>query len=227
MTEDTQIKTWQIDWRSISCQVHLNGLVTLSERSIEVFTLNKVIRRTAWLLMCLLLPITFSGCWSYISKEAQHKFQDLEEPFSVSVYPVNVVKGTTVEHDEDLARKVVTFLRQEKLAEPVLGTAVVEIPVRWRHNQAKMAEQSANAFAAKVKKAAIQTDYALLVEILCNKNETSVGGVHFYLCDRGGLLASGGLTNSHWEEFKEVQPKDRQGGYEVLIRMLRREWKRS
>lgn len=51
-------------------------------------------------------------------------------------------------------------------------------------------------------------------------------GIHFYLSDRRGLLASGGLTNSKWPEFQEVMPKDRQGGYEVLIRMLREEWKR-
>ena len=175
----------------------------------------------------LILSISLTGCRSYISREAQNRFQALEGPFSVTVYPVNVVKGTTVEHDEDLALRLMAFLREENLANPVLGTAAVEIPVMWRHNQAKMAEQSAIAFATEVKATGVQTEYALLVEILCNPTETKVGGVHFYLSDRTGNLADGGLTNSHWEEFKEVQPHDRQGGYEVLIRRLRKQWERN
>jgi hypothetical protein len=187
-------------------------------------TLRKAMRRSTWL--CLLLSISLTGCWSYISREAQHEFQALEGPFSVTVYPVNVVKGTTVEHDEDLALRLMAFLREENLANPVLGTAAVEIPVTWRRNQAKMAQQSAIAFATEVKTTGVQTEYALLVEILCNSTETKVRGVHFYLSDRTGNLASGGLTNSHWEEFQEVQPHDRQGGNEVAIRMLRRIWKR-
>jgi len=173
----------------------------------------------------LLMSMSLSGCWSYISQEAERKFKGREGRFSVTVYPVNVVKGGMVEYDLDLAHKVVTLLSQENLADPVLGTTAIEIPVKWGHNQALMAQQSANAFASKVKETQIQTDYALLAEILCDPSETHVVGVHFYLSDRSGNLANGGLTNSHWEEFQEVQPKERQGGYEVLIRMLRKQWK--
>jgi hypothetical protein len=187
--------------------------------------LRNDIRRAAWL--CLLLPIVLSGCfWSYISEDAAREFQSREGAFSVTVYPVNVVKGTTVDHDGDLARKLVAFLRQEKLAEPVFGDTAIEIPFKWEHNQAKMAERSANAFASKMTVAGLQTEYALLVEILCDGTETRVVGVHFYLSDREGRLASGGLTNSAWEEFKEVQPRDRNGGYEVAIRMLEKAWER-
>jgi hypothetical protein len=186
-------------------------------------TLREAIRNSMWLF----LSITLIGCSSYISKEAKHRFQSLEEPLSVTVYPVNVVKGVTVEHDEDLAIDLMTFLRRENLAEPVLAGDVVEIPFQWSRSQPKMARRSALAFASMVKETGIATDYALLVEILCNPNETWVGGVHFYLSDRTGNLANGGLTNSHWPEFQEVQPHDRQGGYEVAIRMLRREWKRN
>jgi len=186
-------------------------------------TLRKYRRCAVWL--SLLLSITLIGCWSYISKDAQHKFKALEGPFSVTVYPVNIIKGPTLEHDEDLARRAMTFLSQENLADPVLGASAIKMPVKWGHDQAKMAQRSAKAFASKVKDAGIQTEYALLIEILSNPGETQVGGVHYYLSDRSGNLADGGLTNSHWEEFKEVQPKDRQGGYEVAIRMIRKAWK--
>ena len=177
--------------------------------------------------MCILLLITLTGCSSYILKEARQTFQALEGPFSVTVYPVNVVKGPTVEHDEDIACQIMDFLRRENLADPELGTVAAEIPVKWRHDQSKMAQQSAIAFASIVKETGIETEYALLVEILCNRSETKVGGVHFYLSDRAGNLADGELRNSHWKEFKEVQPHDRQGGYEVVIRVLRKAWKRN
>lgn len=188
-------------------------------------TLRKGIRFTVW--SGLVLTIALGGCWSYVSKEAQHKFESREKPFSVTVYPVDVVLGDRVEHDEDLGQRLVTFLRDESLADPVSGTAEIEVPVDWQANEARMAQLSANAFAAQVKEAGIKTDYALLAQILCNDDETWVGGVHYYLSDRAGKLADGGLSNSDWPEFKEVKPRDRQGGYEVLIRILRRDWKRK
>ncbi len=189
-----------------------------------MISLRKVMRCSVWLL--LLISIILIGCSSYISKEAKHRFQAIERPFSVTVYPVNVVLGeSTVEHDKDIARKIIMFLRKENLADPVLGRTVVEIPVKWGNDQSGMAKRSAITFASIVKEIGIETEYALLVEILCNQSETKVRGVHFYLSDRTGNLANGGLTNSNWEEFKEVQPLDRQGGYEVVIRMLRNNWK--
>jgi hypothetical protein len=187
----------------------------------------KTIRKAMLYSLWLLLSISLTGCWSYISREAQHRLQALEGPFSLTVYPIKVVKGTTVEHDEDLARKIMMFLRRENLAEPVLASDDMEIPFQWSRSQPKMVQRSALAFASMVKETGMETDYALLVEILCNPTETKVGGVHFYLSDRSGNLADGGFTNSHWLEFQEVQPHDRQGGFEVAIRMLRKAWKRN
>jgi hypothetical protein len=147
--------------------------------------------------------------------------------YTVTVYRVNVIKGATLEHDEDLAIEIMQFLRRENLAYAQLAAADVEIPVQWHRDQSKMAQESAFAFAAMVQATGIDTDYALLVEILCNGDETRVRGVHFYLADQVGNLANGGLTNSHWEEFHEIQPHDRQGGCEVAKLMLRREWQRN
>jgi hypothetical protein len=139
------------------------------------------------------------------------------------VYPVNVINPFRMDHDTGLADKVVSFLNTEGLAKAL----PTDTPVRYTFEpssvQPKMAAAGARALSAQVKKDGIETDYALLIEIL--EKRTGLHGVHFYLADSSGQLADGGLTNSHWEEFKEVQPKDRQGGYEVAIRMLRRKWK--
>jgi hypothetical protein len=111
--------------------------------------------------------------------------------------------------------------------DPVPGTVPADITVKWGANQAGMAQRSAVAFASLVKRDGVQSDFALLGEILCDASEARVLGVQFYLANRAGLLVDGGLTNSGWKEFKVVRPHDRQGGYEVLVRMLARKWKRS
>ena len=175
--------------------------------------------------LLLLLSIFFSGCGSYISKEAQQTFNNHEGPISLTIYPVNIVKCESIENDRDLAMQVKKFMQKENMADAVIAENAAQISFEWGINQAKMCQQSAIAFARVVKEDAIQTEYALLVEILCNANETGVGGVHFYLCDRNGQLANGSLTNSHWEEFKDIKPHDRDGGIEVALRMLSNNWK--
>lgn len=168
-----------------------------------------------------------SGCWSYISKEAKQKFDNREGTFSVTVYPVSVVLGNGRVHDENLAAEVIDFLIRENLAVPVMSNSVIDIPVKWGRNQAKMAQQSAINFSEQIKTEDIKTDYALMVEILCDTSESKVGGVHYFLCDKAGNLADGGLTNSHWPEFKEVEPHDRKGGLAVAKLMLRGGWHNS
>jgi hypothetical protein len=175
---------------------------------------------------CVLLPLVLAGCWSYVSKEAQQRLLSSKPPVSVTVFPVQVVKGPVREHDAALAARLADFLRQEGMAVATVATARVDLHVQWHHNQARMAKESALGFGSRVGETGITTQYALLAEILCNPTETQVIGVHFYLAEQGGALAAGGLTNSHWEEFQAVKPADRNGGYEVLTRMLRKGWTR-
>ena len=176
------------------------------------------------LIVLSFMMLILSGCSSYVSKEAREKFERRDGAFTVTVYPVSVVIGQERVHDEQLAAEVIDFLAKEKLADPVMGTDFIDIPVKWGIDQAKMAQRSALKFSDQMEGEDIQTDYALLVEILCNSSETNVGGVHYYLCDKEGNLADGGLTNSHWDEFKEVEPHDRNGGLAVAKLMLRKDW---
>jgi len=172
----------------------------------------------------LVVALLLSGCYSYISPEASKEFNARVDPFSVSVYPVNVIKPPgTIHPSIRLAEKVVTFLETEELAKPVLVKERVRYDFVFSPNQTKIVANSAKAFAAQVREAGIGTDYALLVEIMILPNGEP-GGVHYYLSDPEGELADGSFTNDHWDEFKAVQPKTPDDGYEVAIRMLRRIW---
>jgi len=178
--------------------------------------------RISFLLMATLL---LSACYPYISPEASKEFHARPEPFSVSVYPVNVIKPPgTIHPSIPLAEKVVTFLETEELAKPLLVKERVQYDFVFSPNQTKIVANSAKAFATQVRRAGIGTDYALLVEIMMSPNGEP-GGVHYYLSDPEGEIADGAFTNDHWDEFKEVQPKTAYDGLEVAIRMLRRIWK--
>lgn len=172
----------------------------------------------------LVVALLLSGCYKYISPEASKEFNARADPFSVSVYPVNVIRPPgTIQPNIRLAEKVVTFLETEELAKPVLVKEPVLYDFVFSPNQTKIVANSAKAFAAQVREAGIGTDYALLVEIMILPNGVP-GGIHYYLSDPKGELADGSFTNDHWDEFKEVQPKTPDDGYEVAIRMLRRIW---
>jgi hypothetical protein len=172
----------------------------------------------------LIVVLLLSGCYSYISPEASKEFNARADPFSVSVYPVNVIRPPgTIQSDTRLAEKVVTFLETEALAKPVLVKEPVLYDFVFSPNQTKIVANSAKAFAAQVGEAGIGTDYALLVEIMMLPDGVP-GGVHYYLSDPEGEIADGSFTNDHWDEFKAVQPKTPDDGYEVVIRMLRRIW---
>lgn len=63
------------------------------------------------------------------------------------------------------------------------------------------------------------------MDILINR-KGSVKGVHLYLTNKNGLLASFGLTNSNWEEFHKVKPVTKEDGCTVAEMMMKRLWGR-
>lgn len=176
------------------------------------------------IVILLVATLLMPGCYTYLSPEANDAFKTRAGPFPVSVYPINVIRPPgTIHPNTRLAEKMVSFLKTEKLAEPVLVNEPVLYDFLFSRNQSKIVANSAKAFAAQVRNAGIGTDYALLVEIMIMPNGEP-GGVHYYLSNPNGEIADGSFTNDHWDEFKVVQPKTVDDGFEVAIRMLRRTW---
>ncbi|PKN78070.1 MAG: hypothetical protein CVU48_09470 [Candidatus Cloacimonetes bacterium HGW-Cloacimonetes-1] len=164
--------------------------------------------------------ISLFGCSGNVNKEAQQAFQARTEPFSVTIYPANIVVSGQIEHDSDLSHDAARFLEAELLAKPVLGNGDFSYDFRWGSNQAAMGTRTANAFAAQVPRDSISTDYAILVETLSIGTEANMGAIHFYIVDRNGNLVFWALTNSHWDEFNAIKPRSRQGGMEVAKLMF-------
>jgi hypothetical protein len=189
-------------------------------------TLHNSFRLLLLIIPVLVTLIILTGCWGYVNKQAAQSFQERKQQFSVIVYPANVIIGDRTFNDSSLSSQVVFFLAEENLAIPVQGDNKFSYPFQWGMNQAKMNERSARAFAEQVKKDNIQTDYALLPEILCNGNETAVMGASYYLVDKQGQIVNSCLSNSDWENFRKINPKDSKGGIELIIELLREQWKK-
>ncbi|HLO65939.1 MAG TPA: hypothetical protein VK188_02900 [Holophaga sp.] len=176
---------------------------------------------------CLALALTtlLPGCWGYVSTEARERFQARRGPCTVTVYPVNVSRrggGTTA--DGRLGRDLAAWMNAQGIAQAVPGRPGVPIRPVWRANEARMAQGSAEAFGAWVREAAIGTEYALLVEILCGADESQVLAVHVYLAEASGRVAAGGLANGHGEAFKRLRPSDRQGALAVAQERILELW---
>ncbi len=176
---------------------------------------------------CFALAL-LSGCWTYVTPMAQSRFDSRRDLVTLTIYPPHVAcQGHPTRADPALGRELVDWMNGRRLARATLVRPGVPIAVEWGANQAAMAQRSAEAFGASVARAALPTDYALLVELLCNHEETAVIAVHYYLAERSGLLAAGGLANSHHEEFKRLQPKDRHAGLAVAEAMIERRWRET
>jgi hypothetical protein len=198
-----------------------------SIREVAMKLITKYLRKAIYIAISLgvLILLLLAGCATVGDQDAQAAFEARKQPISVTVYPVNIVLGEKISHDRDLSRRLVTFLQDEGLADPVLGSVNHSYPFKWGMNQAKMFARSADAFGYQVRNDKIETDYALLVEILCWGSESGIGGVEYYLVDKDGKVASASLCNSDWAEFQEVKPGNRNGGIDLAIKMLRRDWK--
>ncbi|MBC8375069.1 MAG: hypothetical protein H8E26_03420 [FCB group bacterium] len=172
---------------------------------------------------CLTLGImmTILMSCSVIDKGAQKLFLERSGPFEVTVYPVHVVVSETTSADTSLQKELVQYLNDSGLAKAVASGGDVDIPFEWGANQAKMYRRSAEAFAAAVQLDKPATSYALLIETLSMGVENNMGGVHFYLVDTAGKVVAGTLSNSHWEEFKSISPKDRKAGMQVAYTLLK------
>ena len=182
-------------------------------------------KRVRWVVppTAILFVLALTGCARYISKDAKRAFEKRPGTFSVTVFPVNIVRGfSLVDQDGELADRLARFLIDEGYADAIVDPVGADIVVKRSVSQPNVMKNSAVQFSPIVREREIRTEYALLVEIFLNHDQTVVRGVHIYLVDREGRVAMIGLNNSHWEEYKAVMPKDRQGGYQVAIRMLRR-----
>jgi hypothetical protein len=126
----------------------------------------------------------------------------------VSVCPVHILSNQESSFDTLISKKIVEYLNDKKYA--VAGVTQLCPPANneWRANEAGMLTISNQLFIDFVKKQNLPDDtYILYPEFLKSGPDNSVKAVHYCLLNRKGEIVMRGLINSHWDEFKKVNPK--------------------
>lgn len=182
-------------------------------------------RKLAVSTILLVVVVVLSACGGLeMSKVDQEAFENRTAPVSITVFPVRVVAGQNAEYNVELGQSVLDYLIAENIGQGGLSPIAATFPVQWHRNQAKMLRESAQNFSLIVKEMHIETDYVFMVETLGNADKTHIGGVHCYLLTSDGEFVDTRLTNSHWDEYKQVEPKTPQDGIEVMKLMLENAW---
>ena len=172
-------------------------------------------------IFVIVCTVLLWSCAGVMDKESRAVFLDRTKPLSVTVYPVHVVISDKTHSDTDLQKQLVDHLNVLGYAEAIASEDDVEIPFIWGANQAKMFRRSAENFAAQLAGKPLSTSYALLVETLSIQVEDNMGGVHYYIVDNQGHVVDGALSNTHWNAFTSVSPKNRQEGLQVAFNILK------
>ncbi len=164
----------------------------------------------------------WGGDWRK-SKE-QKQFEAALGKTSFTVFPAVVRMGRVTQHDEAAAREIAARLAASGLGETVVRTEPVEFAIRGSFNQAKMYQRSHAEFREYIRTHPVATEYALLPEYLLSTNG-NVGGIHLYVVRRDGADAGGVLLNSHWKEYRAVQPRSVQDATKALLLRIENAWK--
>lgn len=165
-----------------------------------------------------------SGCQTE-NKIARQKF--LAGKAQILVCPVHILENQNSYSDPMLSQRIVDFLNDKGYGVAVLSKLTPPANKEWRHNEAKMLTISINSFAEFVKKCNLPDEtYMLYPEFLKAGPHATIVAVHYCVSNNKGEIAIRGLLNSHWEEFKKVNPVTDNDCVTVLINGLEVQRKR-
>jgi len=134
------------------------------------------------------------------------------------VCPVHILDNQKSLYDTISSKKIVEYINNKKYA--YASTTLLYPPANneWRGNEAKMLTISIDYFIEFVKRNNLPDDtYILYTEFLKAGQNSMVIGVHYCLLNNKGEIAMRGLLNSHWDEFKKVNPKTNNDCVNVFI----------
>ncbi|MCK6446813.1 MAG: hypothetical protein L6Q99_10510 [Planctomycetes bacterium] len=170
----------------------------------------------------LVVLATASCAGPNVDRAAQERFLAELGRTTVTVFPAHVNRAGGEEFDERAAARIAALANERGWFDARTSSSHVSLPTAWYMNEAKMLGDSAAAFADFVREHPVETRYALIADYLLGTH--GVGGVHVVVVDGEGRVVDVSLWNSHWDAFREVQPKDVDGCTEVVLRGLARQW---
>lgn len=136
----------------------------------------------------------------------------------VLVCPVHILDNQKSLYDTISSQKIVDFINVKKYADARITQIVPPANNEWRANEAKMLNVSIDYFTEFIKRNNLPDDtYILYTEFLKAGSNSKVVAVHYCLLNNKGEIAMRGLLNSHWDEFKKVNPQTNDDCVDVFI----------
>lgn len=173
---------------------------------------------------CLFLVFIVCACDQVVSDEARRRFQNRTGSITLTVFPVQVITGSRVTHDQELAGRVSDFINAAYPADSRTAATPIQKPAFYGVAETRRIRLSARYLSQAIQGMDLNTGYAFMAEIVCNPDETRVLGVYWFLADRFGRIAGARMANAHHREFQRINPKNRNEALPVLIEMIREGW---
>jgi hypothetical protein len=138
--------------------------------------------------------------------------------YNLLVTPVHVLDNQQNYYDSLSSQKIVDYINSNHYADAKPTQLVPPPNNEWRANEAKMLTISIDKFKDFIKNSNLPDNtFVLYPEFLKGGQASSVYAVHYCLVNNKGEVAMRGLLNSHWEEFKSVNPKSNDDCVSVFI----------
>lgn len=163
-----------------------------------------------------------SACWMQGMSGDEKAFRAALGNTGITVFPAVVRTPQGVSWDRQSAVDVAAFFSARGLATAVVSEQNVPLSSKTSFNQARMFRASEAAFRAWLKDHPVSTPYALVLEYLVSGNGR-VGGIHCYVLGAGGERAFVLLLNSHYKEFRAIDPKSPADASRVALARLKSE----
>jgi hypothetical protein len=149
-----------------------------------------------------------AGCKGPVDDDAAKTLFERKPALRIAVHPVVVRTPGAFRSDPAEAARAASALAGLGFAEiAAVDAPTPEIKAEYRHNEAAMLGESAEALQKLVRATPPAADAVLYAECLMRPNESEVLALHWVVVDRDGRIAAKGLLNSHWPIFKEVKPR--------------------
>jgi hypothetical protein len=190
-------------------------------RNINPFILKRLMMKTVKKILFITSLVSFLlSCSIKISDEAYKKFISEHGSPSILVYPVRVVMIDSAYFDAALSLELIENLKgfTNFRLKPTKDT--LNMSIKWTTDHARLLNHSARSFSRNVSKKHISEEYALLVEVLCNNEETWVGAVNILICNNKGKMIRMQFNNSNHNHFSQINPKSPKDGALVARNML-------
>lgn len=170
---------------------------------------------TNLIITALTIIFIMSGCVTE-NKSVLSSFKTGKS--TVLVCPVHILTSRNSTYDNLTSQGIADYLNSKNYAGAEVTTLCPPPNNRWRHNEAKMLTESSDLFVNYVKQQNLPDNtFMLYPEFYKGGPEDIIIAVHYLLLNNKGEIAMRGLINSHWPEFKQVNPKTNKDCLAVFI----------